>query len=789
MSLNLNSLVVDSSGRVSFSGLTSGIDFQAVVDSIIKARSIPVDNLKARISDNSDKISAYQDLRTKLGALKDALSTLYGAVSVDKTTDIFAAKGPVLSTSRSDGGTASPATSLLGVSIANNASIGNHTLEILQTATAHKVGSASQASTTTALGLTGTFTVNGQTITLASTDTLADVRDRINAATSAKVTASIVSVGPSDNVLVLTAQDLGTDIKLADTSGTPLQTLGILDSGGNIVNELQAARQSQFYADSLRDSSVAHYRSSAQDASTSPVTANGAGTAGTLQFFDSSNTAIGTVAYAAGDDLDTVAANINADTALQAAGIRAQVVHDTDGYHLDISGTAAFKLTDTGSSMADLGLDYRQMSDLESGGSATVSASGTLSFNEIGGAGLGSVSYTAGETLSQLAADITANVTNVSASVVQDGSGSRLEITGQNGVAYTMSDTSTLVSDLGFHDKRLLVERDSNTVSDLFTGVTLNLFAAEKGTTVNLGVEQDLGKIEDKISAFVDAYNSVKQFINEQTYVDPTTGKPGQNATLYDSPAIKNIEQRLSQVFGIGAEGDNISAHVLAEIGIKFVDNNTISDPTQADTLTLDKTTLESKLLNDPDAVRDLFTFHFTSSDPRVVLLGFDGNTSFKSGGYTLNLNYDSVNGNVSSANIDGASSGADDGSMTVGGSGTKVVASDQTGANGLSLLYTGDQSLSGVHLDVSVGIGAQMFYALDNMLDTNSGAVDSEINTLKDQNDQTQTRVDQMLTRLENERQRRLQEYQNLETRLAQMNQVLDQIKQTTNAMFGTKN
>ena len=45
--LNLNSLVIDENGRVSFSGLSSGIDFQEVTDSIIAARRIPIDSLEA----------------------------------------------------------------------------------------------------------------------------------------------------------------------------------------------------------------------------------------------------------------------------------------------------------------------------------------------------------------------------------------------------------------------------------------------------------------------------------------------------------------------------------------------------------------------------------------------------------------------------------------------------------------------------------------------------------------------------------------------------------------------
>ena len=44
--LNLNNVAVDDSGRVTISGLSSGIDIHGTVDAIIAARRIPVDNLE-----------------------------------------------------------------------------------------------------------------------------------------------------------------------------------------------------------------------------------------------------------------------------------------------------------------------------------------------------------------------------------------------------------------------------------------------------------------------------------------------------------------------------------------------------------------------------------------------------------------------------------------------------------------------------------------------------------------------------------------------------------------------
>ena len=60
-SLNLNSLTIDSNGRVSFSGLSSGIDFQKAVDAIIAAKKIPIDTMSTKVDTNSKQDRGAQE--------------------------------------------------------------------------------------------------------------------------------------------------------------------------------------------------------------------------------------------------------------------------------------------------------------------------------------------------------------------------------------------------------------------------------------------------------------------------------------------------------------------------------------------------------------------------------------------------------------------------------------------------------------------------------------------------------------------------------------------------------
>ncbi len=796
-SLNLNNVSILPSGRVTFSGLTTGIDFQAIADAIIAAKQIPADRISLEISENSDKITEYQTFRDLLKQVKDTLSTLYGSVSLGNKNDIFQAKAAFASTSRTDGVAPSAAGNLAGFSLTNEASLGSHSLEVLNIAKAHKVSSDVVASETTALGFAGAFTVNGTTITANATDTLQDIRDRINNANTGAsptgVSASIVTAGTGQNFLVLTADQTGTTMTLADTSGTVLQSLGTLTGGGALKNELQAAVSARFKADGLLD---------------------------------------------------------------------------IDRFESDLIGSASTLLNSVATSAAFPG-----------------------SFDITGAVGTKTISYTASDTITSLKDKInldTAN-TGVTASVVTDGSGVRLVLTEGTQAAITLADTNGLLDGLGV-DNGLVLTRTSNTITDLFAGVTLTLFAAEEGTTINTDIDRDLTQVKSKVTAFVAAYNAAKQFINQNNLVDDTSGEVTSNTgILFGNRTLAQVQAQLTSIIGGGVAGINTDFSVLAQIGVEFVDNSLQTDPTLKDTLQINSTLLDKVLLSNPDDVRKLFSFDFSPSDPRITLIGFNDATTYAAGGYTLNIgpvfvsrndskvinsdtavlsdatnsfggatagtfningvaiayDADGAGGNddtlqtlstkinnagiagvssnvftdsngkfslqissslgaltvdsdtgdllakmaltisdyaVTSANINGAADGSNDGSVTV--SGRTMTATNKTDAEGLTVLYSGTASASGITLDYTTGIGKLMFFDIDTMLKPVTGSVESEISTFKDQNTSKQDRLDRILERLVFDREQIIQRFIVMETTLATLNQTQNFLTQFTNSL-----
>ena len=175
-----------------------------------------------------------------------------------------------------------------------------------------------------------------------------------------------------------------------------------------------------------------------------------------------------------------------------------------------------------------------------------------------------------------------------------------------------------------------VIERQSNTVDDVFGGVTLSLFKAEPGTTIKLDVERDLNQVKSAIVDFVDAYNELRLFINQQALTEVPEDDETGAGVLAGTSALSEIRARLSAAIGGAVQGNDATFTVLAQVGITLRGASTVADPLQANTLDIDETKLDDALLNQTDAVRELFAFQMSSSSPDVVLLGFDGDTQLQ---------------------------------------------------------------------------------------------------------------------------------------------------------------
>ncbi|MBR0717094.1 flagellar filament capping protein FliD [Bradyrhizobium liaoningense] len=254
-SVSSSTSTTSSGVSITTSGTTnsSSIDWSALIEAAVSAKTTQATTISTSITNNQAKISAYQTLQSDLKTLYSGLASLATSVVNSLATNAFSTRSASISST----GDVS-ASSTLSMTIKNGAATGDHTLTISQLATAHKVVGTTQSSQTDELGYSGTFSLgleggSSADITVTGTMSLQDVVDAINAQTSTtNVQASIVQVSSGSYEMVLTGTEDAADIAYSSTSGDDiLNKLGVTDSSGEFADVLQEAQSAEFTLDGI----------------------------------------------------------------------------------------------------------------------------------------------------------------------------------------------------------------------------------------------------------------------------------------------------------------------------------------------------------------------------------------------------------------------------------------------------------------------------------------------------------------------------------------------------------
>ena len=268
------------------------------------------------------------------------------------------------------------------------------------------------------------------------------------------------------------------------------------------------------------------------------------------------------------------------------------------------AGTAAGTHTVTVNSLATTGSWY---SALES--SAT-SALPTSSFTIKTASGASQTfstgSGTSGDNLNDLASAINAASLGVTASVVTDADGARISVVANSsGAAADFSVTSgsgfsftqaTAGANASLTIDGVPVSSASNTVTGAIAGVTLNLQGASQ-TQETLTVASDANQVSDAINQFVTDYNTLVGLVNTQFTADSN----GNEGPLGSDSTIVNLQSALQQALNYAAtpaSGSTTTVSNLNDLGITQNNDGTLS---------VDTTTLDSALINNPNGVQNFF--------------------------------------------------------------------------------------------------------------------------------------------------------------------------------------
>ena len=224
---------------IQVSGLLSNqaFDWKTVVSEIIAADSIPITNLQTQETTNTNQLTALGSLQTDMAGLQSSLNGL-------QSGSLFDARTVISSNSASTWKSTSAA----------GATLGNYTFDVQHLATqaqtqgASGVGSAlSSSSTVTGLTLAtmntataitaGTFTVNGQQITVATTDSLQDVFDKIYQATGNDVSGQYTP-GPTDGITLTSASNAQIVLGASNDTSNFLSVMKLANNGGPSTSSL-----------------------------------------------------------------------------------------------------------------------------------------------------------------------------------------------------------------------------------------------------------------------------------------------------------------------------------------------------------------------------------------------------------------------------------------------------------------------------------------------------------------------------------------------------------------------
>lgn len=191
----------------------------------------------------------------------------------------------------------------------------------------------------------------------------------------------------------------------------------------------------------------------------------------------------------------------------------------------------------------------------------------------------------------------------VSATIINDGTGTpyRLVLTGES-VADSFSldgsgltggtDANPAMSNTQLAQQAHVVidgidiYSDSNNVTDAIPGLSLELLTADNTVKTTLNVSQDNAATEEKIKEFVDAYNSIINFIESQ-----------KSADWGNDSSFRSVKRRMQDLLVTPLSGVG-SYSTLSQLGVE----------TQRDgTITLSSTKLTDAMAEDYDSVVGLF--------------------------------------------------------------------------------------------------------------------------------------------------------------------------------------
>jgi len=342
---------------------------------------------------------------------------------------------------------------------------------------------------------------------------------------------------------------------------------------------------------------------------------------------------------------------------------------------------------------------------------------------------------------------------------VTDSDGNNTDTTGLSRLAYDPTaaagagknaDTLQVAQNANFTINNLPVSKASNTVTDAVAGLTLNL-KAQTTSPVNLEVGLDDTALKTTLDGFVTAYNKIRGNLKDQQQKDATLSRETTPSTL--ERGLRNILREQVAQYGIG----------LSDIGLSFDKDGVLS---------LNKTKLDTAVAADPSILEKVFANTATTTDARVKYLG--ANNMTQEGTFAVNVSTAYDGSNTIAGTING-----------VAGTGVGNTLTGATGDPSEGLQFSVVQGASGNMgtITFSKGLAERLSDWIGSLTDE-GGTLVSRTDGLTSRKSRLDDQEDRINLRLEQVEKRYRAQFTALDSMLASMQQTSSYLSQQLAAL-----
>ena len=157
--------------------------------------------------------------------------------------------------------------------------------------------------------------------------------------------------------------------------------------------------------------------------------------------------------------------------------------------------------------------------------------------------------------------------------------------------------------------------RESNSISDLFDGFTLDLFATSSDT-ITLRSSVDLDNITDLLSSYVSTYNDILGSLDELS-TNPNNldnDDVPEAGALNGNSLIMSIKTQLRSLSSMAIKGYEGGPYYLANMGIKTLRDGSLS---------LDRDALKKQFNFDPDSIHAFFRNQLKTDNSNISVTNY----------------------------------------------------------------------------------------------------------------------------------------------------------------------